>query len=66
MPMAWGLDESCPDCGEDELIWWTKDETERVDEVKVDCTACGMAFPKEIVEKTDDTPREEIARGIVA
>lgn len=64
--MAMGLsDESCPQCGEEELIWWSKDETETIDEVKVDCTACGHNVPKRVVKKSDDTPREQIAREMV-
>lgn len=55
---------TCSDCGEEELVYWTKDETETTDEVYVDCRGCGREYPKRVVKKTDDTPREEIAREI--
>lgn len=57
-------DVSCSECGEEELVYWTKDETETIDEVYVDCRGCGYEYPKRVVKKTDDTPREEIAKKI--
>lgn len=55
----------CPSCGEEELVYWTKDETEKYDEVLVDCDACGHNVPKRVVKKSDSTPRSEIAYGMV-
>lgn len=55
---------TCSGCGEEELVYWTKDETETIDEVYVDCDGCGKEYPKRVVKKTDDTPREEIAKEI--
>lgn len=48
-------DESCPNCGEEELIWWSEDETESVMEVYMNCDSCGREFPKIIVNKSEDT-----------
>lgn len=58
-------DATCTNCGEAELVYRTKDETETIDEVYVDCRGCGHEYPKRPVKKSDDTPREEIARDIV-
>lgn len=59
MPIAMQLDgESCPECGEETLYWWSKDETESVMEVYMNCDrddGCGYEFPKVIVNKSDDT-----------
>lgn len=67
MPLAFTLsDATCRRCGGEALRYWTKDETESVDEVYVDCDDCGHEFPKRVVDKTDDTPHEEIAREIAA
>lgn len=55
---------TCSHCAEEELVYWTKDETETVDEVYVDCSGCGHEYPKRVVKKADDTAREEIAREI--
>ncbi|UTF56023.1 hypothetical protein [Natronosalvus rutilus] len=65
MNVAYTLtDATCSGCDEEELVYWTEDETETTDEVYVDCRGCGKEYPKRFVKKTDDTPREEIARDI--
>lgn len=47
--------ETCSKCGEEELIYWTEDETEEVIEVYMNCNACGYEYPKQIIRKENDT-----------
>jgi len=59
MPMAMKLEDAqCPHCGEEELYWYSKDETETVYELYLNCDyerGCGYEFPKLIVNKSEDT-----------
>lgn len=59
MPIAFNLEgETCPHCGEEELYWYSKDETESVVEVYLNCDyddGCGYEFPKLVVNKSEDT-----------
>lgn len=60
--------KKCSKCGEEKLVWFSKDETENTIEVIVDCQNCGTEFPKQFVDKSKDTSRkalEKVAKGCV-
>lgn len=61
MPFATLLEgEECAKCGEEELIYWTEDETEKVIEAYMTCDACGYEYPKQIMKKSEDTSDEAV------
>lgn len=61
MPLASQLDgEACPECGEEDLVWWREDETETVCEVYMTCRGCGFEYPKLVVQKAEDTTRSTL------
>jgi len=47
--------QACNHCGDEELIWWTEDETETTVELYMTCDSCGYEYPKKFVKKSDDT-----------
>lgn len=65
MPMAFGLDEECRECGKEELVWWSKDETERHMEVYMQCRGCGYDYPKQVVSKEDDTSDSALKQEVL-
>lgn len=64
IPLATKIDGKCKNCGEEELIYWVKDETENINEVYTNCENCGREFPKFIVKKKNDTSRSAIEKKI--
>ena len=61
MPFAMKFNgEECSYCGEEELIYWTKDETEKAIEAYMDCDACGHEYQKVVMSKSDDTSDEAV------
>lgn len=66
MPLAMSLEgETCKHCGEEELIYWTKDETESVIEAKMDCKGCGYEYPKIVIQKSEDTSDSAVRERLV-
>lgn len=66
MPLAWGLDgEACSECGEEELVYWTKDETESTIEAYMNCDSCGFEYPKLFISKSEDTSDAAIRERLV-
>jgi len=65
MHLEMNLDATCDECGEEEVTYYTKDETETIDEVYVQCRGCGYEYPKRVVKKSNDRDRAEIAQEIV-
>jgi len=69
MPVAMSLtNATCRACGQDTLVWWYNDETETTIEVYVDCSSCRREYPKQLVDKREDTTRaalEEVVREVV-
>lgn len=56
MPFAMHFEgEECSECGEEELIYWTEDETETTIEAYMTCDGCGYEYPKVFMNKSDDT-----------
>lgn len=56
--------EECPVCGAEELHWWSKDESETVIEVYMNCLECETNFPKVIVEKFNDTSESALKSAL--
>lgn len=57
----------CEGCGEEELVWWSEDETEDTMEVLVQCSSCNYNPGKRFISKKNDTSQEaleEVAREI--
>ena len=50
----------CPKCNEEELYFWTKDETERHIEAYMNCDSCGNEFGKVVIQKSEDTSRKDV------
>lgn len=55
MPVPTRYSGECPECGEQKVSYWRKDETEHHDEVYAKCRGCGTGFPKKSVDKDAET-----------
>jgi Zn ribbon nucleic-acid-binding protein len=40
----------CPQCNEQELVWWSENETETTTELYLVCDGCNREFPKMYAE----------------
>lgn len=58
------LEGLCPKCGEDDLVWWSEDETERTVEAYMNCENCGTEFGKVFVSKEEDTSSEALKKKL--
>jgi len=56
--------KECSECEEKELGWWSKDETENVEEISVTCNYCGHEYPKRVIRKDSDKSKREVAERI--
>lgn len=56
--------EKCTECGEDELIWWIKEETEKIIELYMNCRNCEHEYPKQVVSKTEDTSNKALTQKL--
>lgn len=69
MPLAMNLEgEVCRECGEEELYWWVKDETESIVEVYMNCDrddGCGFEYSKLVVNKSEDTSDSALKKQLV-
>lgn len=45
--------ETCKECGEEELYYWTEDETEETVEAYMNCDNCGREYSKIFIKRRD-------------
>lgn len=65
MPFAMKLEgEECSECGDEELIYWTEDETESSMEAYMTCDSCGYEYSKEVMSKSNDTSDEAVREAL--
>lgn len=65
MPLATKFEgETCSQCGSEDLVYWTKDETESTLEAYMDCRNCGREYSKVFMDKSEDTSDEAVREAL--
>lgn len=62
--MAFSFEGRCPKCNKEELVWWSKDETENTIEAYLNCENCGREFSKVVVSKDKNTTDKALKKKL--
>lgn len=66
MPLAKRLSgEACGACGEEELVYWTEDETESTVEAYMDCEHCRLQYSKVVIPRSEETSDAAVRERLV-